>query len=147
MRRQPFRIRAVHSPGLIQMSIRHLFLSAFAILPAACTRDQPPPGDNARETSLRVHNTQRNSFDIVGSDTLSDSTRILEIHPEQDGDALVILFADPGRRVSAGLAIVDRKMEAPQLLWPDSVTSVWWSGPHMLAFTTTTGAGIRLVVD
>jgi hypothetical protein len=96
---------------------------------------------------LQVHTTQRNSFHIVGNDTLSDSTRILEIYPEQDGDALVTLFAEPSRRVSAGLAIVDREMTAPQLLWPDSVTSVWWSGPHMLAFTTTTGAGIRLVVD
>jgi hypothetical protein len=129
------------------MRIPSLSLYAFTILLAACTRDQQPPEDSAPGMSLRVHTTQRNTFHIVGSDTLSDSTRILEIHPEQDGDALVTLFAEPSRRISAGLAIVDRKMEAPQLLWPDSVTSVWWSGPHTLAFTTTTGTGIRLVVD
>ena len=38
------------------------------------------------------------------------------------------IFADPARRISAGLAINDRQMANPQLIWPDSVTSVWWTG-------------------
>jgi len=114
---------------------------------AACTRDQDQAENAAAGITLRVNTTQRSSFQTVAGDTLSDSARILEIHPEHDGDALVALFADPGRRVLAGLAIVDRKMAAPQLLWPDSVTSVWWTGPHMLAFTTGNGRGIRLAVD
>ena len=116
---------------------------------AACTREQEQPqiATPAAAASLRVHTTQRSTFRVVGADTLSDSARVLQIHPEQDADALVIVFADPARRVSAGLAIVDRQMAAPQLVWPDSVTGVWWIGPHMLAFRTTTGTGARLVVD
>ena len=112
-----------------------------------CTQEQSRPGTETPITTVRVHTTQRSAFQVVGADTLSDSARVLEIHPEQDGDGLVAVFADPGRRVSRGLAIIDRKMAAPQLLWPDSVTAVWWTGPHTLAFTTTTGTGIRLVVD
>ncbi len=114
---------------------------------AACARDQDQTENATVGITLRVNTTQRSSFQTVAGDTLSDSARILEIHPEHDGDALVTLFADPGRRVVAGLAIVDRRMAAPQLLWPDSVTSVWWTGPHMLAFTTGNGSGIRLAVD
>lgn len=98
-------------------------------------------------TALTAHTTQRASFQIIGADTLSDSSRILRIIPEHDSDGVIALFTDPARRVSAGLAIVDRKMAHPQLLWPDSVTSVWWTGSHMLAFTTTIGHGIRLIVD
>ena len=113
----------------------------------ACT-DSPREG--ARQiapTVVTVHATQRASFGIVGADTLSDSARILRILPEQDGEAMVVLFADPARRISAGLAINDRRMEHPQLLWPDSVTTVWWTGSHRLAFTTTTGKGVRLIAD
>jgi len=117
------------------------------VSPAACDRDQNQAANAAAAITLRVNTTQRSTFHTVAGDTLSDSARVLEIHPEHDGDALVTLFADPGRRVSAGLAIVDRKMAAPQLLWPDSVTTVWWTGPHMLAFTTSNGSGIRLAVD
>jgi hypothetical protein len=112
-----------------------------------CTQDQSRPGPETPIATVRVHTTQRSAFQIVGADTLSDSARVLEIHPEQDGDGLVAVFTDPERRVSRGLAIIDRRMAAPQLLWPDSVTAVWWTGPHTLAFTTTTGTGIRLVVD
>ena len=120
---------------------------ALVILCLACT-DAPERGSPASSSAvLEVHATQRASFEIVGADTLSDSARIIRIIPEQDGDGVIALFTDPARRVSSGLAIVDRRMSHPQLLWPDSVTSVWWTGPHMLAFTTTTGQGIRLVVD
>ncbi len=121
-------------------------LVVVASLLAACSREREPAAGASSGTVLRVHTTQRNSFQRVATDTISDSAQILEILPEQDGDALVALFTDPGR-VSNGLAIIDRKMLVPQLLWPDSVTSVWWTGPHILAFTTSNGSGIRLVVD
>lgn len=130
------------------MNIQRSMLLALALITSACTGDQREQSDSsAADVSLRAVTTQRTAFQIVGSDTLSDSARVLGIHPEPDGDALLVLFTDPGRRVSSGLAIVDRKMAAPQLLWPDSVSAVWWTGPHTLAFTTTTGTGARLVVD
>ena len=123
-------------------------LAGLTLVLGGCRSDQAQPETPGQAAAaLRVHTTQRSAFQVVGADTLSDSARVLEIHPEQDGDALVTIFSDPLRRVSAGLAIVDRKMVAPQLIWPDSVSSVWWTGPHTLAFTTATGAGIRLIVD
>ena len=141
----------LRQPDSLQLRCRmtvHRAVSICLILTVvACTRDQSQPETETPVTTVRVHTTQRSAFQIVGADTLSDSARVLEIHPEQDGDGLVAVFTDPGRRVSAGLAIIDRRMAAPQLLWPDSVTAVWWTGPHTLAFTTTTGTGIRLVVD
>jgi len=129
------------------MNGTRFFFLGLVILAGACGRDAPPVADRSSGTSLTVHTTQRSAFQMVGGDTLSDSAQILSIHPEQDGDAIVTLFADPIRRVSAGLAIVDRKMAAPQLLWPDSVSNIWWPGAHTLAFTTATGDGIRLVID
>ena len=130
------------------MNFRRSALRGLVLLLAACAREaRDLPDTSTTAVSLRAVTTQRSAFQVVGSDTLSDSARVLEIHPEQDGDALVTLFTDPGRRVSSGLAIVDRKMAAPQLIWPDSVTTVWWTGSHTLAFSTNTGTGIRLVVD
>lgn len=130
------------------MNLHRSALLGLTLLLPACTGEAREEADTSTPAiSLRAVTTQRNAFQIVGSDTLSDSARVLEIHPEQDGDALVAVFTDPGRRVSSGLAIVDRRMATPQLLWPDSVTAIWWTGPHTLAFTTTTGAGVRLVVD
>ena len=113
----------------------------------ACSDTRESRTPPASITALSTHATQRVSFQVVGADTLSDSARILQILPEDDGDGVIALFADPARRVSAGLSIIDKRMAHPQLLWPDSVTGVWWTGPHRLAFTTTTGHGIRLVVD
>ena len=113
----------------------------------ACGDRREPETSRVSTTALTVHVTQRASLQVIGTDTLSDSARILRLLPEEDGDGVIVLFADSIRRVLAGLAIVDRKMERPQLLWPDSVTGVWWTSPHKLAFTTTTGRGIRLVVD
>lgn len=125
-------------------------LSALLALLAAITACGNAPESKAPPTSvtaLTTHATQRASFQIVGADTLSDSARIFRILPEHDGNAVITLFTDPARRVLAGLGIIDKRMTHPQLLWPDSVTSVWWSGPHMLAFTTTTGRGAKLLVD
>ena len=123
--------------------------SCFALLfiGVAC-QDAPRDRSSAPPTvALTAHATQRAAFEIVGADTLSDSSRITRLLPEPDGDGVIVQFADPARNVSAGLAIIDRKTAHPQLLWPDSVTAMWWTGSHMLAFTTTTGQGIRLVVD
>lgn len=119
----------------------------FPITVAACSDSRESSTPATSVTALTAHATQRASFQIVGADTLSDSARILRIFPEQDGDGVIALFSDPARGVSSGLAIIDRRMTHSQLLWPDLVTNVWWTGPHMLAFTTTTGRGIRLVGD
>lgn len=113
----------------------------------ACQDSPDAESSSVPTVALTAHATQRAAFQTVGADTLSDSSRLTRILPEPDGDGLIVQFADPARRVSSGLAIIDRKMSQPQLLWPDSVTAVWWTGPHMLAFTTTTGHGIRLVAD
>lgn len=129
------------------MNAARLLLVIPAMLALACTHDEQPRANVVPSATLTVHTTQRAAFAAVGGDTLSDSARILAIHPEPDGDALVALFTDPARAVTAGLAIIDRRMAAPQLLWPDSITAVWWTGPHTLAFTTQTGTGARLVVD
>ena len=117
----------------------------FLILGCRDARDDTPRVTGA--TAVTAHTTQRAAFEIVGADTLSDSARIIRLLPESDGDGIVAMFAEPARRVSSGLGIIDRRMAHPQLLWPDSVTDVWWTGAHTLAFTTTTGQGIRLVVD
>jgi hypothetical protein len=49
--------------------------------------------------------------------------------------------------VSSGLALNELGVDRMQLLWPDSVTNVWWSAPHAIAFTTRTGRGVRAIVD
>src|SRR5687768_9411284 len=124
------------------------FILVLCVSAATACGDAPESRPSATPvTALTAHTTQRATIQVVGSDTLSDSARITKVLPEPDGDGVVAQFADPARRVTAGLAIVDRRMANPQLLWPDSVTGVWWTGSHMLAFTTTTGHGIRLVVD
>jgi hypothetical protein len=129
----------------IALAIFSTAMCATLVLGCRDTRDDAPPVAGA--TALTAHTTQRAAFEIVGADTLSDSARILRLLPEADGDGIVALFAEPARGVSAGLGIIDRRMAHPQLLWPDSVTDVWWVSSHTLAFTTTTGQGIRLVAD
>ena len=85
---------------------------------------------------------------VIGADTLGDSARIHHLIPEPDGRSIAFLFADPAKGVTRGLGIVQASGgQPPQLGWPDSVTSVWWSGPHQLSFTAGTGRGVRLVVD
>jgi hypothetical protein len=130
------------------MTIRSIPLATLVLAALAACKDAEDSETRSTPTTvLTAHATQRVALQVVGADTLSDSARILRVLPEQDGDAIIALFADPARRTIGGLAINDRKMANPQLVWPDSVTGFWWSGPHMLAFTTTTGSGIRLVVD
>jgi hypothetical protein len=100
-----------------------------------------------RGGTFAIRSSQRADIRLVGQDTLSDSAHIVRLIPEPDGDAVAILFADPLRQVSAGLALIDRAHLASQLLWPDSVTTAWWSAPHSIAFSTRTGKGVRAVVD
>ena len=97
-------------------------------------------------SALMVHPSQRAVLRAVGTDTLSDSALVTRVLPERDGTSVPFLFSDPSRRVASGLAITGQD-NVTQLLWPDSVVDVWWTGPHALAFTTRTGQGVRLVVD
>lgn len=101
----------------------------------------------APTTRLVVRTAERADARALGADTLTDSARLLRLFPEADGDAVVFTFADPVRRVTSGLGITQRRVPAPALLWPDSVTQVWWSGPHALAFNTGGGAAVHAVVD
>lgn len=127
----------------------HPLIALALTLFGACTSSD----DGARRSagtpggSIAVHPTQRAMLRAVGSDTLSDSAHVLRVVPEPDGGAVPFVFADPAARVSAALAITGGQAEGTQLLWPDSVLSLWWMGPHALAFTTATGRGVRIVVD
>ena len=98
-------------------------------------------------SALAVTTTQRTVLRAVARDTLSDSARIVRVVPEPDGDAVAVVFADPERRIRAGLGIAQRDSTPAQLLWPDSVTTVWWSGTHAISFSTETGRGAYVVVD
>jgi hypothetical protein len=131
----------------ISTSVYRLIVLALSSLACSRTDRQAATDSIGSGAPPTVHATHRVAFQVVGTDTLSDSAQIRQLLPEQDGDGIVVLFTDPRRSVTAGLAIVDKRMPGPQLLWPDSVTSLWWTGPHMLAFTTTTGDGVRLVID
>ena len=120
-------------------------ISTLLLVALACTRNDErapvPAGPFAVEVAPRA-NAQ-----VVGADTLSEAARLVELHPEADGDAVMFIFSDSVRGVRAGLALSDRRGARTQLLWPDSVTAAWWPRPHDVAFTTGTGAGARLVVD
>ena len=105
------------------------------------------PAGAAAGGALAVTTTPRTTLRVVGRDTLSDSARVVRLVPEPDGDAVAFVFADPERRIHAGLGIVQRDTAAVQLLWPDSVSGVWWRGPHAIAFSTATGRGSYVVVD
>ena len=88
------------------------------------------------------------TVDVIGTDTLSDSARILELYPEPDAGSFVFRFADPGKHITSGLGIVQTSgNRQAQLIWPDSVLSVWWGSPHELGFTSGTGSGVRIIVD
>ena len=117
------------------------------LLTVACEREPAPSARSAPAGRLAVRTAERASAQVVGADTLSDSAHVLRVYPEADGDAVAFTFADPRRRVTSGLAITQRRAPTPALLWPDSVTAVWWSAPHALTFTTESGAGVRAVVD
>lgn len=88
------------------------------------------------------------TISMVGLDTLSDSAWIHHLQPEPDGGSVAFLFSDPAKGVSRGLGLVGSSgSPRPQLVWPDSVATFWWSGAHQLSFTSGTGQGVRVVVD
>ena len=84
----------------------------------------------------------------VGVDTVSDSAWISHIKPEPDGESVAFIFADPAKGTTRALGITQASgPHAAYLVWPDSVMSVWWSGPHELRFTAGTGQGVYAIVD
>ncbi|HKG92479.1 MAG TPA: hypothetical protein VKA84_11325 [Gemmatimonadaceae bacterium] len=124
-------------------------LAAAALAACDSARDagQGSKGANAPAGALAVNTSQRTVLRVVGRDTLSDSAYIVRLVPEPDGDAVAFVFADPERRIHAGLGIAQHDSASAQLLWPDSVTTVWWGGPHAISFSTETGRGAYVVVD
>ena len=118
-----------------------------ALLAGTGCAGEPASDATAPAARLVVRTAERVVARAIGADTLSDSARVVRIVPEADGDAVAFTFADPVRRVSSGLGITQRRTPAPALLWPDSVTQVWWSGPHALAFNSGGGAAVHAVVD
>jgi hypothetical protein len=84
----------------------------------------------------------------IGVDTVSDSAWVSHIKPEPDGESVAFIFADPAKGTTGALGIVQASgPQTSHLVWPDSVISVWWSGPHELRFTAGTGQGVYAVVD
>ena len=103
---------------------------------------------SARTSTFSVVVEPFATVNLIGADTLSDSARILELYPEPDGGSVTFRFMDPVKRVSSGLGIVQASgTRQAQLVWPDSVVSAWWAGPHELGFIAGTGTGVRIVVD
>ena len=83
----------------------------------------------------------------VGRDSLSDSAYVVRLIPEPDGQTVAIVFADPARGISAGLALLDPGSQRVELVWPDSVGEVWWAAEHRLAFQSSGATGVHAIVD
>lgn len=127
---------------------RSIPTAALAILVgSACPAADAPDAAPADSTAPGLETSLRGTLDRIGDDSLLQSVRITALFPEPDGEAIPVLFADTGRNVTAGLAILDARATTPQLLWPDSVTQVWWSGDHALTFTTAMGRGAYVIVN
>jgi len=113
----------------------------------ACTTES----DSARRSApvtLAVATQPIATVAVIDADTLSDSLRILRVSPEPDGGSVAFLFADPTRQITGGLALAQASgAQKVQLVWPDSVSHLWWSKPHELSFTSGTGQGVRVVID
>lgn len=120
---------------------------AVFLVALACADRESADVRASDSTSLELDARPRGTLDRIGDDSLLSTVQITALFPEPDGEAVPVLFADTGRDVTAGLAIIDARSDAPQLLWPDSVTRVWWSGDHALTFTTATGRGAYVIVD
>ena len=107
-------------------------------------------GDAERPRSSRFSVTASPiaTITFVGSDTLSDSARVYRLEPEPDGGSVAFFFADPTKGITQGLGIIQTSgPQLPQVVWPDSVVSAWWSSAHQLSFLAGTGRGVRVVVD
>lgn len=141
------------SRSMVMKSPHYRFLGGLLLL-AACARDDTRPNESAAGSTaasvpgLVITTGERGSTRIIGTDTLSDSARIIAVAPEPDGDAIAFTFADAARGISAGLGILERQRQLPQVIWPDSVGGAWWSGPHELTFVAAIGTRwARVVVD
>lgn len=123
-----------------------LFLGTF-LAGSACTSGN----DTARRSApvtLGAATQPIATVAVIDADTLSDSVRILTVSPEPDGGSVAFLFADPARQITSGLALAQVSgAQQVQLVWPDSVTHMWWSKPHELSFASGTGQGVRVVID
>jgi hypothetical protein len=126
---------------------RIIWLLAMAAVVLGCTSSKEETS-SSRTSAFAVTIEPFAMVTAIGTDTLSDSTSILELYPESDGGSVAFRFADPAKRVSSGLGIVQASgTRQAQLVWPDSVLSVWWGSPHELGFVTGTGTGVRVIVD
>lgn len=136
-------------PRLRTARLPALAAALLAALAACTAADDGSAGAErtAPAAPLAVRTEQRIDVRFIGQDTLSDSAHVVGVFPESDGDAVAFTFADPVRGISTGLALTRRGAPTPGLVWPDSVTAVWWSAPHALAFTTASGRGVQAVVD
>lgn len=116
-----------------------------------CTSDSATPRapDSAQQRGATnvINGTRHGTLRAFGHDTLSSQARILTIVPASTGDDVAFTFTDPARGIGTGLGIIGHDDTSPQLLWPDSVTDVWWTGARSLAFTSQTGDGARMIVD
>ena len=119
---------------------------AAAALAAACA-EEPEVERTPEAPAFAAMTRPRSTVRSIAADTLTEAARVVRLVPEPDGRTVAVLFADTASGVSAGLGFAELGEDRMQLLWPDSVTDVWWSGPHSLAFTTRTGQGVRVVVD
>jgi hypothetical protein len=127
--------------------MQRLFLLLLIPIVASCTGGREPTQQKSIST-FDVTAEPIATITSVGIDSLSDSASILRLEPEPDGESVAFLFADPVKGVRAGLGIVQISgARTSQLAWPDSVTSVWWSGPHELSFTAGTGQGVHVVIN
>lgn len=88
------------------------------------------------------------TISAVGIDTLGDSASFQRVYPEPDGSSVAFIFADPSKGITGGLGLIQTSGSlVAQLVWPDSVISLWWSRPHQLSFTAGTGQGVHVVID
>ena len=114
---------------------------------SACTTERDSVRQSAPAT-LAVATQPIATVTVIDTDTLSDSLRILRVVPEPDGGSVAFLFADPSRQITRGLALAQASgAQKVQLVWPDSVSHLWWSKPHELSFSSGTGQGVRVIID
>ena len=125
--------------------ILHLLGISAVVLSCGSSEEETRP---SRASAFSVAIEPFATVTIIGPDTLTDSARILELHPEPDGGSIAFRFADPVKHIASALGIVQASgARQAQLVWPDSVLSVWWGNPHELGFIAGTGTGVRVVVD
>lgn len=123
-----------------------LALACSAASFAACA-EEPERGATPESPAFAAPIQPRSTVRALPTDTLSDAARIVRLVPEPDGQAVAVLFADSLSGVSSGLALNELGEDRMELLWPDSVSNVWWPSAHVVAFTTQTGRGVRVVID